>query len=140
MCIVFLICSHFLLCPTRCVTFILISGVFRCIKMISSDEESLAGLTQVPSQKHDSEENLKLTDADDLIDCTANAEVDFDNFVDEFMPSKKKLSTSPKLHTEKHDTSMDLFVTPPSTVSSFDTVGNETLPSSVSLLVCMIGL
>lgn len=76
-----------------------------------SDEESLAGLTQEPSQNSNSPVQIKLTDADDLIDCTANQQCHFDDFAAEFGAFDKDSS---KVKGSNLDNSVDLFPTPSS--------------------------
>lgn len=103
--------------------------------MISSDEESLAGLTQEPSQKRDYDGNFKLRDPEDLVNCTANARSDFERFANDFLPANDASENSAKLRNDELDASSDLFLTPPSTAASSATVGNDTLGISQPLLV-----
>lgn len=49
------------------------------------DDESLAGLTQEPSQKRDCDGNIKLRDPQDLLNSSANATVDFDECAPHFL-------------------------------------------------------
>lgn len=55
---------------------------------MDSDDESLAGLTQEPSQDRINALNFHLRDPNELIDCSGNQQDDFDNFVGEFCAEK----------------------------------------------------
>lgn len=85
-----------------------------CIdRMISSNEESLAGFTQVPCQKRDSDRNFKLHDPNDLIDCSGNKQSDYDDFTGQFLDETGDFENSSKSGSEAHDNSVELFPTPP---------------------------
>lgn len=78
--------------------------------MISDDEESLAGLTQVPSQaaiaQNDSSDDdshgiFGLLPAGDLMNCSANVQADFSQFV-------TAIATDSESDSEKPETVIDL--------------------------------
>lgn len=76
--------------------------------MDSSDDESLAGLTQEPSQARINALNFQLRDPTELIDCSGNQQSDFDNFVGEFCSEKCVVENLPN---KDADNSLDLFPT-----------------------------
>lgn len=103
-----------------------------------SDDESLAGLTQEPSQNIDSDGNLKLRNANDLIDCSGNVQSDFDDFAAIFLNEGEEtanLHESTKSVTENPDFSSDLFPTPPETAASGNSAANDKSPSLLALQV-----
>lgn len=105
-----------------------------------SDDESLEGLTQVPSQKRDFDGNFKLRDPNDLVDCSGNAQADFDEFAALFMEPEEDIHVSQNSATEKNDISADLFPTPPDDNAAFQQAENVVKDCSVRdevLKVCI---
>lgn len=102
-----------------------------------SDDESLEGLTQVPSQKRDFEGNLKLRSAEELLHCSGNAEDDFDNFSSVFLEDTDhdKISSS-----KSHDVSAELFPTPPADGNSLPSVQIQSEQSSIRSEVMQVGI
>lgn len=78
--------------------------------MDSSDEESLAGLTQVPSHKRDIDGNVKVSNPYDSSSDSDGGIFNFDGNLSPEPPAKEKRKNDV---FAVHDVSADLFPTPP---------------------------